>query len=66
MEIRPIAYIQTDFPEKFGVPRQSGLAKHLPGKIIFEKVPRNPTGKIEKPVLRKKYCQGSLVEAQIK
>lgn len=37
-----------------------------PRKIIFEKVPRNPTGKIEKPVLRKKYCQGSLVEAQIK
>ncbi len=37
-----------------------------PKKIVFEKVPRNPTGKIEKPVLRKKYCQGSLVEAQIK
>ena len=37
-----------------------------PRKIIFEKVPRNPTGKIEKPVLRKKYCQGSLVESQIK
>ena len=37
-----------------------------PRKIVFEKVPRNPTGKIEKPVLRKKYCQGSLVEAQIK
>ncbi len=41
MEIRPIAYIQTDFPEKFGVPRQSGLAKHLRGKIIFEKEYRN-------------------------
>ena len=37
-----------------------------PRKIVFEKVPRNPTGKIEKPVLRKKYCRGSLVEAQIK
>ncbi len=37
-----------------------------PKKIIFEKVPRNPTGKIEKPVLRQKYCNGSLVEAQIK
>lgn len=35
-----------------------------PRKIIFDKVPRNPTGKIEKPVLRKKYCHGSLVEAQ--
>ena len=36
-----------------------------PKKIIFEKVPRNPTGKIEKPVLRQKYCHGRLVEAQI-
>ncbi len=37
-----------------------------PRKIIFEQVPRNPTGKIEKPVLRERYCHGSLVEAQIK
>ena len=37
-----------------------------PRKIFFDKVPRNPTGKIEKPVLREKYCKGSLVEAQIK
>lgn len=36
-----------------------------PKKIIFDKVPRNPTGKIEKPVLREKYCKGRLVEAQI-
>lgn len=36
-----------------------------PRKIIFDKVPRNPTGKIEKPVLRKKYCPDGLVEAQI-
>ena len=36
-----------------------------PRKVIFEKVPRNPTGKIEKPVLREKYCHGRLVEAQI-
>lgn len=36
-----------------------------PRKIIFDVVPRNPTGKIEKPKLREKYCGGSLVEAQI-
>lgn len=36
-----------------------------PKKIIFDKVPRNPTGKIEKPVLRQKYCHGRLVEVQI-
>ena len=37
MEIRPIAHIKTGFPEKFGIPRQSGLAEKLIGKIIFEK-----------------------------
>ncbi len=36
-----------------------------PRKIIFADVPRNPTGKIEKPRLRSIYCGGSLVEAQI-
>ena len=36
-----------------------------PRKIIFDQIPRNPTGKIEKPVLREKYCHGRLVEAQI-
>lgn len=35
-----------------------------PKKIIFDKVPRNPTGKIEKPALREKYCHGRLVESQ--
>ena len=37
-----------------------------PHKIIFADVPRNPTGKIEKPKLRKIYCGESLVAAQIK
>jgi acyl-CoA synthetase (AMP-forming)/AMP-acid ligase II len=36
-----------------------------PHKIIFDEVPRNPTGKIEKPKLREKYCHGRLVEAQV-
>ena len=35
-----------------------------PRKIIFDRIPRNPTGKIEKPALRKKYYHGRLVEAQ--
>ena len=35
MEIRPIAHIRTDFGEKFGIPRQSGLVKNV-GKIVFE------------------------------
>ena len=37
-----------------------------PKKLFFEPVPRNATGKIEKPVLRAKYCHGSLVESQLK
>ena len=36
-----------------------------PRKIIFDNVPRNPTGKIEKPKLREKYNGGSLVGKQI-
>ena len=36
-----------------------------PRKIIFADVPRNPTGKIEKPKLREMYCGGRLVEEQI-
>lgn len=32
-----------------------------PRKIIFADIPRNPTGKIEKPVLRKRYRADSLV-----
>ena len=42
MQITPIAHIRTDFPEKFGIPRQSGLAGALSGKIVFEKEFRNP------------------------
>ncbi|MGI5963797.1 MAG: class I adenylate-forming enzyme family protein [Lawsonibacter sp.] len=37
-----------------------------PRRIIFAEVPRNPTGKIEKPKLREKYCGVRLVEAQAK
>ncbi|MDR1689170.1 MAG: acyl--CoA ligase [Clostridiales bacterium] len=36
-----------------------------PHKIIFDTVPRNPTGKIEKPKLRDKYSGGSIVAKQI-
>ena len=36
-----------------------------PRKLFFDTVPRNPTGKIEKPALREKYCGKRLVEAQI-
>ena len=42
MEIVPIAYIRTEFPEKFGIPRQSGLAENLRARIVFEPGFRNP------------------------
>lgn len=35
VRINAIAHIQTDFPSKFGIPRQSGIAKTV-GKIVFE------------------------------
>ncbi len=35
-KIKPIAYIKTEFREKFGIPRQSGRIPSAKGKIIFE------------------------------
>jgi tRNA-Thr(GGU) m(6)t(6)A37 methyltransferase TsaA len=40
--MRIIAYIHTDFPQKFGIPRQSGIVEGLIGKIVFEPQYRNP------------------------
>lgn len=34
--MEPIATIRTDFPEKFGVPRQAGLVPELEGRVIFQ------------------------------
>lgn len=36
-EIKVIAHIYTDFPEKFGIPRQSGMHEGLKGRIVFKK-----------------------------
>ena len=40
-EMKVIARIRSDFPEKFGIPRQSGLVPQLRAKIIFEPEFRN-------------------------
>ncbi|MBQ4298344.1 MAG: SAM-dependent methyltransferase [Clostridia bacterium] len=40
--MRPIARIRTPFPDKFGVPRQSGLAPSLEGRIVFLPEFRSP------------------------
>ncbi len=41
MEFKTIARIHTGFPEKFGIPRQSGIVE-TPGKIVFEPPYNNP------------------------
>ena len=40
--LKIIAKIHSDFPTKFGLPRQSGLVQELCGKIVFEPSYRNP------------------------
>lgn len=37
-----IAHMKSDFPDKFGIPRQSGLVQDLHSTIIFEPEFRNP------------------------
>lgn len=41
-EIQAIARMKSDFPTKFGIPRQSGLVDELRSTIIFEPEYRNP------------------------
>ena len=40
--IHPIARMRSDFPTKFGIPRQSGLVEELRSTIVFEPEYRNP------------------------
>ena len=40
--IRPIAHLECDLGEKFGVPRQAGIVEALEGRVIFEPEFRNP------------------------
>lgn len=42
MELKTIAKIRTDFPAKFGLPRQSGIVENLNGTIVFEPDYRYP------------------------
>ena len=42
LNFKVIARIKSDFPEKFGIPRQSGILKDLKSIVIFEKEFRNP------------------------
>lgn len=42
LELKCIARIHTDFPTKFGIPRQSGIVDALKAQIVFEPEYRNP------------------------
>ena len=42
MYIQPIAHIHSDFSEKFGIPRQSGLVEELTATVVFEPAYRVP------------------------
>ena len=42
LELKIVARMESEFPAKFGVPRQSGLATDLRGTIVFEPPFRNP------------------------
>ena len=41
-EIKTIAHLHCDLPDKFGLPRQSGIVEALEGRIVFEPEYRNP------------------------
>ena len=43
MEFNPVAHIRSDFPEKFGIPRQSGLVDALTATVVFEPDYRDPS-----------------------
>ena len=40
--LRPIAHMVSDFPEKFGIPRQAGIVPELEGLVVFEPEYRDP------------------------
>ena len=42
VNMTPIARMHSDFPAKFGIPRQSGLVEALESRIVFEPAFRNP------------------------
>lgn len=43
MDLIPIAHIRSDFPEKFGIPRQSGLVDELTATVVFAPQYRDPS-----------------------
>lgn len=42
ISIRAVATVHSDFPDKFGIPRQSGLVPELKARVVFTPEFRNP------------------------
>ena len=42
LQINPVARIKSEFPTKFGIPRQAGLVPELRGRVVFEPPFRSP------------------------
>lgn len=42
LTMAPVAHIRSDFPTKFGIPRQSGLVESLRASVVFTPEYRNP------------------------
>ena len=42
LTLAPVAHIRSDFPTKFGIPRQSGLVESLRAAVVFTPEYRNP------------------------
>ena len=42
ISIRAVATVYSDFPDKFGIPRQSGLVPELKARVVFSPEFRNP------------------------
>ena len=42
LTLRPIGHMESDFSEKFGIPRQSGLVEDLRARVVLEPEYRNP------------------------
>lgn len=40
--MKPVAHIESDFPTKFGIPRQAGLVEELTATVVFEPEYRDP------------------------
>lgn len=62
VEIKPGRFVT----EKMVLDKCKELPRYKrPRKVIFDNVPRNPTGKIEKPRLRQKWCSGNVFDELI-